>query len=78
MSEFEPRLKPVLKPGSRHNRTVMTFKNKLETIMKNFKANLFVASSKIAKNARIILFVLTLALFVLAAGAPEISGSIAH
>jgi hypothetical protein len=44
--------------------------------MKNLKTNLFVASSKIAKNARIILFVLTLALFVLAAGAPEISGSI--
>ncbi|HEX7554985.1 MAG TPA: hypothetical protein VF338_00065 [Leptolinea sp.] len=44
--------------------------------MKTLKTNLFVASSKIAKNARIILFVLTLALFVLAAGAPEFTGTV--
>jgi hypothetical protein len=44
--------------------------------MKTFKNNLFLASTKIAKNARIILFVLTLALFVLAAGAPEYIGSV--
>jgi len=46
--------------------------------MKNLKFNLFSASTKIAKNARIILFVLTLAMFVLAAGAPEFTGSIGH
>lgn len=46
--------------------------------MKTLKSNLFLASSKISKNARIILFVLTLAMFVLAAGAPECIGSIGH
>jgi hypothetical protein len=44
--------------------------------MKTIKNNLFLASSKIAKSARIILFVLTLAMFVLAAGAPEYIGSV--
>lgn len=44
--------------------------------MKTLKNNLFVASSKIAKNARVIVFVLTLALFVLAAGAPEFIGTV--
>lgn len=44
--------------------------------MKTLKNNLFVASSKVAKNARIIVFVLTLALFVLAAGAPEFIGTV--
>ena len=44
--------------------------------MKTLKNNLFVASSKVAKNARVIVFVLTLALFVLAAGAPEFIGTV--
>ncbi len=35
-------------------------------------------SSKIAKNARVLVFVLILSMFVLAAGAPEAIGSIAH
>lgn len=46
--------------------------------MKTLKNNLFLAASKISKNSRIIIFVLTLALFVLAAGAPEAIGTINH
>lgn len=44
--------------------------------MKTLKNNLFTAATKISKNARIIVFVLTLVMFVLAAGAPEYSGTI--
>lgn len=36
------------------------------------------ASVKLAKNARLIVFVLTLTLFVLAAGAPEYGGTVGH
>jgi hypothetical protein len=46
--------------------------------MKTIKSSLFVASTKVAKNIRIILFVLTLAMFVLAAGAPEAIGTVGH
>jgi|GEM_PF-962791 len=44
--------------------------------MNTLKNNLFIAATKISKNARIILFVFTLVMFVLAAGAPEYSGTI--
>jgi hypothetical protein len=44
--------------------------------MKTLKNNLFTAANMISKNARIILFVFTLVMFVLAAGAPEYSGTI--
>jgi len=46
--------------------------------MKTLKSNLVLSSSKIIKNARVILFVLTLAMFVLAAGAPEAIGTVGH
>jgi hypothetical protein len=44
--------------------------------MKTMSHNLVLFSTKIAKNIRIILFVVTLVLFVLAAGAPGCSGSV--
>ena len=46
--------------------------------MKTLKNNLFITFSKLAKNARVIVFVLILAMFVLAAGAPECIGTIGH
>lgn len=46
--------------------------------MKTLKSNLFVASTKVAKNIRVVLFVLILAMFVLAAGAPEFIGTVGH
>ncbi len=42
------------------------------------KTNLFLTSTKFAKNIRIVLFVLTLAMFVFAAGAPEAIGTVGH
>lgn len=42
------------------------------------KTNLFLTSTKFAKNIRIVLFVLTLAMFVFAAGAPECIGTVGH
>lgn len=46
--------------------------------MKTIASNLVVVSSKIAKNARVIIFVLTLVMFILAAGAPEAIGTVGH
>lgn len=44
--------------------------------MKTVSRNLVVFTSVVAKNMRVILFVATLILFVLAAGAPSASGSV--
>lgn len=44
--------------------------------MKTISNNLVLVSSKIGKNIRVILFVVTLVLFVLAAGAPSATGSV--
>lgn len=44
--------------------------------MKTVSRNLVVFTSAVAKNMRVILFVATLILFVLAAGAPSASGSV--
>ncbi|KAF0111823.1 MAG: hypothetical protein FD147_625 [Chloroflexi bacterium] len=44
--------------------------------MKSISRNLVLISSKFSKNIRVILFVLTLVLFVLAAGAPSATGSV--
>lgn len=46
--------------------------------MKTVKTQLFSLSTKIAKNARLILFVITMLMFVLAAGAPECGGTVGH
>lgn len=46
--------------------------------MKTLKNNLFIIFSKLAKNARVIVFVLILTMFVLAAGAPEAIGTVGH
>ena len=46
--------------------------------MKTIKNNLFVTASKLAKYSRVIVFVLVLAMFVLAAGAPECTGTVGH
>ena len=46
--------------------------------MKTLKNNLFITFNNFAKNARVIVFVLILAMFILAAGAPECIGTVGH
>lgn len=67
---LKPVLKPVLKPGICNNvGTVQIQTAKKELIMKSIAFSL-------SKNIRVILFVVTLVLFVLAAGAPSATGTI--
>jgi hypothetical protein len=67
---LKPVLKPVLKPGDGHNVSITSNKaDKKELIMKSL-------AFSISKNIRVILFVATLVLFVLAAGAPSATGPI--
>jgi hypothetical protein len=44
--------------------------------MKTLSNNLVLFASKLTKNIRVVLFILTLVLFVLAAGAPAATGSV--
>lgn len=44
--------------------------------MKSLSSKLFLASAKVSSKARLILFIATLVMFVLAAGAPQATGSI--
>jgi hypothetical protein len=44
--------------------------------MKTLQSKLFVASAKISSKAKLIVFIATLVMFVLAAGAPEATGSV--
>jgi hypothetical protein len=60
-------MKPVLKPGEAHNKYIKSNK-KQESDMKILKSNLF----------RILAFVFVLAMFAVAAGAPEYIGTISH
>jgi hypothetical protein len=44
--------------------------------MKTLSSKFFMLSSKVSSHIKLILFVATLVLFVLAAGAPQASGSV--
>jgi len=44
--------------------------------MKNFSGKLFLASTAVSSKIKMILFIATLVMFVLAAGAPQATGSI--
>lgn len=70
MGEIEPFLKPVLKPTQNDNKSINLIKFK-EIVMKTLTA-------KVVKYSRIIMFVLILAMFVVAAAAPEMTGTVGH
>ncbi len=44
--------------------------------MKTFTSKLYLVSAKVSSKIKLVLFIATLVMFVLAAGAPEASGSI--
>lgn len=75
IGNMKPILKPVLQSGSCHN-GVTKINQKKENIMKTLSRNLITLSAKITRNIRVILLVATLVLFVLAAGAPSMSGTV--
>ncbi len=44
--------------------------------MKTLQSKLFMVSTKVSSKAKLIIFIATLVMFVLAAGAPEATGSV--
>jgi NAD/NADP transhydrogenase alpha subunit len=87
-------LKPILKPIKSHNgftvinsiltsnHTNLKFSANLilrRIIMKSLKNELIILSSKMtAQKVRLVVFVLTLAMFAVAAGAPANTGGVGH
>jgi len=67
---------PVLHPARCFNDHIRSLINKKESLMKTISRNLVLFSGKMGGKIRLIMFMATLVLFVLAAGAPMATGTV--